>query len=67
MNIKRRKIGLLKYLKSHTQQEVADALGCSQAWISRVTKTDPESKLVLIDGQIQELLYSVPKKKQRGE
>lgn len=61
-----KRMKLTTYLKTHRQVDVARAFGKTQSWISLLVKTYPDAKLVLVDGEIDELEYYVPKRTKRA-
>lgn len=61
MNTKRVKVQT--YLKKNNQTELGAVFERTQGWVSQIMKIDPDAKLVIIDGSIEAIEYSVPKKK----
>jgi len=58
-----RRIRIETYLKTHTQQELADLFGMTQSWASQLKDTHSEARLIEVDGSIRSLEYSVAKTK----
>lgn len=61
-----REITLCDYLKNHTQQETADAIGCTQGAISQMIQAERDIRLYLNAEGIATSHYEIKKPKRRA-